>query len=129
MVDVNDKPFRSLMGTPTDVPPSKDRQYHIDSVNDAQARRVSKKLDLDDFDKPVNWDGLSVKERYALIKWIFDEHTYRRVKSEGHVQTLDAFTNSAIKQVADALNPSNREKFLGSPLRKVVDITWKLVNK
>lgn len=82
-----------------------------------------------DSDKPVNWDGLSVKERYALIKWISDEHQYRKVKSEGHIQTLDAFTNSAIKQVADALSPENRQKFLGMPLRRVVDFTWKLLKK
>ena len=40
---------------------------------------------------------------------------------------LDLFTASAVIQVHDALNPDNQGKFAALPLRRMVDVTWKLV--
>jgi hypothetical protein len=42
---------------------------------------------------------------------------------------LDAFTASAIVQVADALSESSREKLEGMRLDRAVDVVWKLVSK
>lgn len=41
---------------------------------------------------------------------------------------FDLFTASAVVQVHDALNETNRAKFAALPLLRMVDVTWKLVS-
>ena len=42
---------------------------------------------------------------------------------------VDLFSASAMVQVHDALNETNREKFLALPVYKMANVTWKLTEK
>ncbi len=53
---------------------------------------------------------------------------YRKVRIDGSKVLIDGFTASAVVQVYDALNDTNKAKFVALPLVKMVDVTWKLVN-
>jgi len=42
---------------------------------------------------------------------------------------LDHFTGSVIVQIYEALSPENQVKYMNLPLMKLLDVTWKLVNR
>lgn len=77
---------------------------------------------------PINWDELTINQRNKLI-----DHTvkngYTRIISLNKKDILDSFTASAIMQIKDALSQEAKEKYLSCNLYKVVDLTWKLVEK
>jgi hypothetical protein len=41
---------------------------------------------------------------------------------------VDAFTANMLCKVLDALNETNREKFLAMPIARMADVGWKLVS-
>lgn len=57
----------------------------------------------------------------------------REVKANGYARVdglmLDVTTAHAILTVHDALNAENQAHFAALPLRKMVDVTWKLLRK
>jgi hypothetical protein len=62
------------------------------------------------------------EKKYEAIKKIVDERQYAKVDGV----TVDGFTASMLLQICDNLSPQNRDKFLSMPIRKMVDVGWKL---
>ena len=46
-----------------------------------------------------------------------------------HWVLLDTFTASAIVQIYENIKPENQEKYINLPLRKLLDVTWKIASK
>lgn len=42
---------------------------------------------------------------------------------------LDLFTASVIVQIYEALNETNRQKYINLPLPKFINLTWKIASK
>lgn len=62
--------------------------------------------------------------RIDRLRWI--KHHHQAAKTEGLM--VDAFTAGMLVQIYDALNEENQAKFLGLPLRRMVDVGWKLAS-
>lgn len=65
--------------------------------------------------------------RIELLRQIVDEHQAQRIRIDGRKVYVDAFTASAVVQVYDALNETNRAKFIVLPWPKMVAVTWKAI--
>ena len=71
-----------------------------------------------------DFDAAPGADRLEQLRAIVREHQAMTIDGE----LVDATTASIMVQVADALNDKNRAKFLGFPLRKMVEVGWKLVS-
>lgn len=59
------------------------------------------------------------------------EYDYKEAfqgKKKGWVY-LDGFTSSAVVQIHNALNDTNKIKFESLPAMKAIDVTWRLIKK
>jgi hypothetical protein len=76
-------------------------------------------------EKVINSIPSASIEKYKQLKQIVDD------KSMGKVDgvKVDLTTASLMLQVADTLKPENKEKFLSMPIKKMIDVTFKLMGK
>lgn len=63
--------------------------------------------------------------RIELLRGIVTGKQAQRIRIDGHKVYVDLFTASMLVQVYDALNETNRAKFIGLPWTRMVDIGWK----
>ena len=77
--------------------------------------------------KSINFDKLSETERIDLLRDIVSQHQFQKVKSAGHIQTVDVQTANVIVKVYDALNPENKTKYASKPIHIMTNVAWKLV--
>lgn len=66
----------------------------------------------------------SGEELFAHLKDIVDKHQHKMIPGVGDV---DAFTANAIVNVANALSPVNRKKFLAMPIRQMQSTALRLI--
>lgn len=77
-----------------------------------------------DSDKPINFDKLSPEEKISILRDIISQHQFQKVKSSGHIQTVDAQTANIIVKVYDALNEVNKKKYASWPIHRMADFAW-----
>ena len=65
-------------------------------------------------------------DRIALLREIVAGHQAQKIRINGRKVYIDAFTASMLVQIFDALNESNRAKFISLPWPKMVSVGWKL---
>jgi anti-anti-sigma regulatory factor len=65
--------------------------------------------------------------RIELLRKIVAEHQAQRIRIDGRKVYVDAFTASMLVQVYDALNETNRARFIALPFITMVNIGWKAV--
>ena len=65
--------------------------------------------------------------RLEMLRQIKNDWQARKIRFDGEKGYDDATTASACIAVHDALNETNREKYLALPWSKFVAVTWKLV--
>lgn len=82
----------------------------INEVNDAE--KVESALDAKE------------QKRYDAIKKIVDDSQYAKI--EGVI--VDGTTANLLLKVCDALSEENRKKLLAMPIKKMVDVAWKLTS-
>ena len=78
---------------------------------------------------PINWDELTLENREKLIDDVVGKRGYARVISLGKKDLLDMQTANAIKQIKDNLSPQYKERYLSDNLYRIVDVTWKLIER
>jgi len=64
-------------------------------------------------------------ERMEKIRWVVDNHQHHTVDGV----MMDGFTASAIVQVHDALNETQQARFVTVDITRMVDMTWKLIQR
>lgn len=74
-------------------------------------------------------DSITGADRIAALRGIVEVHGARKLKINGKMVMVDAFTASACVQIHDGLNEANRAKYLALPWERFIDITWKLVKE
>ena len=85
-------------------------------------------LDRDDY--PYDVEPLPLGEaRYARLKQAVEEFGFVAFEYDNADGCLlmDVQTANLLVQVADALSPTNRAKFLVMDLGRMVDVAWKVV--
>lgn len=65
------------------------------------------------------------EEMYGAFLWICRERQYLKINGV----IVDGFTASAVWQVIHALSEESRKKLLSFSITKIVNITWKIINK
>lgn len=65
------------------------------------------------------------QKRYDAIKEIVEGESYAKIDGV----TIDLTTANMLLQIADNLKEENQKKFLSLPIRKMVDVGWKLIKK
>lgn len=67
--------------------------------------------------------GTKEQKRYDTLKRIVDDSQYEKINGV----IIDGTTAGVALQVLNALNEENKNKLLAMPIKKMVDIIWKLV--
>lgn len=73
-----------------------------------------------DTDSPCPCD---TQDKMGFFRWIKAHHQYSYTK-EGVM--VDASSANIVVQVYDALNESNKKKYIGMPVEKMVKVAWSL---
>lgn len=73
------------------------------------------------------WEKMNQELREAHLRDALKG--FRKITHEGRKDILDTYTASAIVQILDAINVERKQKFLSMPLCKMVDVTWRIINK
>ena len=62
---------------------------------------------------------------YQAFKWIMQNRQYLVVNGT----IVDHFSGSAVWQVLQALKDESKRKLLSSSVTRIIEVTWKLINK
>lgn len=78
---------------------------------------------------PIDWDALNIENREKLIDDVVNKWSYARVICLDKKDLLDAFTCKHIQMIKDNLKPENKKRFLSWDLYKIINFTWKAIEK
>ena len=67
----------------------------------------------------------TLQKKEEALRRIVSQHQHARIQGV----TVDATTANLLVKVLDALNPANKQKFLGLPITKMADFAWSVVKK
>jgi hypothetical protein len=65
--------------------------------------------------------------RIEMLREIVSQWQSKRIRIDGHKVYVDATTAAACVSVYDALNETNKEKYISLTWPKFVSVTWRLV--
>lgn len=111
-------------------PSMKSLMEALDKASDKILKNLKKLVkenmeDLEDYISTTSSTSLNPKEqkRYDTIKEIVDEGQYEKI--DGVI--IDGTTANMLLKILDNLNEENKKKMLSMPIKKMVDVSWKLV--
>ena len=67
----------------------------------------------------------TLQKKEAALRQIVAQHQNAKIQGV----TVDAQTANILVQVMDALNPTNKQKFLNMPIKRMADFAWSMVKK